>query len=137
MAMAEPGGRFVTVQRWRNTRVRTEAVDDKLPRSFFAWGDREATARERTTPNDDEVENNAQWQGAKMRTAASGMCKFIVVPQRGGVRAQPGVPPPPRGSSDRFLSAQREKTLPKYYFLTLVDECVLPNRGSFTDRGNW
>ncbi len=130
-ARAESGGRFVTVQQWRNTRVRTEAVDDKLPQRFFVWGDREAAARERTTPNDEEVAADAQWQGTKIRTAASGMCKFIVVPRRGGVRAQPGVPPPPRRSSDRFLSAQREKTLPKCYFSTLVDECMLPNHGPF------
>jgi hypothetical protein len=58
--------------------------EGRIRGSIRHWGDREAAARERTTPNDEEVAADAQWQGTKIRTAASGTCKFIVVPRRGG-----------------------------------------------------
>ena len=137
MARAELEGRFATVQPWRSTSVRTEAGGEKLPQRFFAWGDQEATARERTTLNDEEAAANAQWQGAKMRTAGF-TAEQLYRGSLAGASAHTS-PVRPRNHAGPWTGASRctvKKLCKKIIFRLWATNACMPHCGSVTCRGS-
>jgi hypothetical protein len=109
----------------RFARGRTEVADDKPLIRFVACGDQQATARERTSLNQEELATRPQWQGHRNEEGALQRAANLAWFARGAVRArQPAVPPCSRESSDRCQSAHSEKSSRKNYLSALVGECV-------------
>jgi hypothetical protein len=109
----------------RFARGRTEVANDKPLIRFVACGDQQATARERTSLNQEELATRPHWQGHRNEEGALQRAANLACFTRWAVRArQPAVPPRSRESSDRRQSAHSEKTSRKNYFSALVGECV-------------
>ena len=125
MARAESGGRNAMARPCRFARGRAEVADDKPLIRFVACGDQQATARERTSLNQEELATRPQWQGHRNEEGALQRAANLACFARGAVRArQPTVQPRSRESSDRCQSAHSEKSSRKNYLSALVGECV-------------
>ena len=125
MARAESGGRNAMAQPCRLARGRAEVAHDKPPRAFFTRGDWEATTRERTTLNEQELAMRPHLSGRQNvdggRRSDATLAWFA---RRAVLEQPPAARLRPQRSLGRCQSAHSEKTLQFCFFAAQGDECA-------------